>query len=453
MAQADLQVSLESTEGLKRRIKLSLPARSFEDRVADRTRVVAREARVNGFRPGKMPVKEASRRFGASIRREVTADLMQESFFEAAERESYDMAGPPVFDPPDPSAGGQFSFVATFEVMPEIKVADLSDIRLVRPEAEVTPEDIDGMIQTLRERNRKWETAERPAEEGDLIVADFTVSGEAVSGEADGDPRIPGKDARFIVGAGGVLEDIDQAVRGMSAGETREFPATVPDDSPDESLRGSELTLEVAVASVEAPKLPELDDAFFGVLGVKEGGEPAFREEIRKDMQARLDAAIRQRTQEQVLEAIARIHDFDLPEALVERERAQMSADLRQRVGLPEQAENLERIANLVGTEAEKRVKTGLVMKAIVAQESLKPDASRLRERIEGIAERYEKPQEVIQAYYGDERLLQSVEQTTLTEQVIDHVAGLATVETVRSTFQDVMSGKLASGDEDAESA
>ena len=448
MAEADLQVSLESTEGLKRRIRLSLPARSFEDRVADRTRVVAREARVNGFRPGKMPVKEASRRFGASIRREVAADLMQESFFQAAERESYDIAGPPVFDPPDPSAGGQFTFVATFEVMPEIKVADLSDIRLVRPEAEVTPDDIDEMIQTLRERSRKWETADRPAEEGDLIVADFTVSGEA-----DGDPRIPGKDARFIVGTGGVLEDIDQAIRGMSAGETKEFPATVPDDSPDESLRGSELTFEVAVTSVEEPVLPPLDDAFFRTLGVREGGEPAFREEIRKDMQARLEAAIRQRMQEQVLEALADIHDFALPEALVERERAQMSEDLRRRVGLPEQSEQLERIGELVGTEAEKRVKTGLVLKAIVAQESLTLDANRLRERIEGMAERYEKSQEVIEAYYGDERLLQSVEQTTLTEQVIDHVAGLAKVETVQSTFQDVMSGKPASEEGAAEQA
>ena len=448
MAQEDLQVSLESTEGLRQRIKVTLPARSFEGRVAERTRVVAREARVNGFRPGKMPVKEASRRFGASIRREVAADLMQESFFQAAERESFDIAGPPAFDPPDLSSGTEFTFVATFEVMPEIEVADLSSIRVVRPEAEVTSDDIDEMIQTLRERNTKWERVDRPAEEGDLIAADFTVSGEIPR-----DPRIPGKDATFIVGGGSVLEDVDTAVRGMSAGETKEFSATVPEDSPEESLRGSELTFEVAVAAVEKPELPELDDAFFGALGVKEGGEPAFRDEIRKDMQARLDAAIRQRTQEQVLEAIARIHDFALPEALVERERAQMSADLRQRMGLPEQAENLERISDLVGTEAEKRVKTGLVMKAIVAQESLQLDANRLRERIEGIAERYEKPQEVIQAYYGDERLLQSVEQTTLTEQVIDHVTGLATVETVQSTFQDVMSGKLASGDEDAESA
>ena len=407
---------------------------------------MAREARVNGFRPGKMPVKEASRRFGASIRREVAADLMQESFFEAAERESFDLAGPPAFDPPDLSTGTEFTFEANFEVMPAVEVADLSSIRVVRPEAEVTSDDIDEMIRTLRERNRKWERVDRPAGEGDLIAADFTVSGET-----PGDPRIPGKDATFIVGGGSVLEDVDAAVRGMSAGEKKEFSATVPEDSPEESLRGGELTFEVTIASVDEPELPELDDAFFATLGVRDGGEAAFREEIRKDMQARLDGAIRQQMQEQVLEAIARIHDFVLPEALVERERMQMGADLQRRMGLPAEAEPLERIGELVGTEAEKRVKTGLVMKAIVAQESLTLDANRLRERIEGIAERYEKPQEVIQAYYGDERLLQSVEQTTLTEQVIDHVTGLATVETAQSTFQDVMSGKPASGDEDAE--
>ena len=442
----DLKVSLESSEGLRRRIKVTLPARSIEDRVAERTRVVAREARVNGFRPGKMPVKEARRRFGASIRREVVTDLMQESFFEAVERESFDLAGPPAFDPPDVSTGAEFTFVANFEVMPEVKVADLSGIRVVRPEAEVTTDDIDEMIETLRERNRIWERVDRPAEEGDLIAADFTVAGET-----PGDPRIPGKDATFIVGGGSVLEDIDAAVRGMSAGETKAFSATVPDDSPEQSLRGSELNLEVTVASVEKPELPALDDAFFATLGVTEGGEPAFREEVRKDMQTRLDAVIRQQTQEQVLEAIAGMHDFALPQALVERERAQMGADLQRRMGLPAESEHLEQIGELVGTEAEKRVKTGLVMKAIVAQESLKLDANRLRERIEGIAGRYEKPQEVIEAYYGDERLLQSAEQTTLTEQVIDHVTGLATVESVQSTFQNVMSGKPASGDVDAE--
>ena len=445
MAVGEIHVSVESAEGLRRRIKVALPVQAFDDRVAERTRVVAREARVNGFRPGKMPVKEASRRFGASIRREVAADLMRSSFFEAAQRESFDLAGPPAFDPPDLAAGAEFTFSATFEVMPEIEIGDLSGIRLVRPEAEVTHEDIDEMIQTLRERNRKWQRVDRPAGEGDLIAADFTVAGDPLR-----DPRIPGKDAAFIVGDGSVLEDVDQAVRGMSPGEEKEFSATIPSDFPDESLRGGELAFAVAVASVEESELPDLDEAFFGSLGVKEGGEPAFRESIRKDMQVRLDAAIRQQMHEQVLETVARIHDFALPEALIEREREQMSADLRRRVSLPVEEESLERIGDLVGAEAQKRVKTGLVMKAIVANESLTLDAKKLRERIEAIAERYEKPEEVINAYYGDERLLQSIEQTTLTEQVIDHVAGLATVEIVHSTFQDVMSGKLASSGEAA---
>ena len=448
MALAEIQVSVESVQGLRRRIKVTLPARAFDDGVAERTRVVAREARVNGFRPGKMPVKEASRRFGASIRREVAADLMQTSFVEAAQRESFDLAGPPAFDPPDLAAGAEFTYVATFEVMPEVEIGDLSGIRLVRPEAEVTHEDIDAMIQTLRERNRKWERVDRRAQEGDLIAADFSHPGDPLH-----DPRIPGKDAAFIIGDGSVLENVDQAVRGMSRGDKKEFSATVPPDSPDESLRGSELALTVAVASVEESELPDLDEAFFGSLGVKEGGEEAFREAIQKDMQTRLDAAIRQQMHAQVLEAVARNHDFALPEALIEREREQMSADLRRRVGLPAQEENLERLGALVGAEAEKRVKTGLVMKAIVAHESLTLDADKLRDRIESIAERYENPKEVIDAYYGDERLLQSVEQTTLTEQVIDHVAGLATVETVQRTFQDVISGRLASPGEAAEQA
>ena len=448
MLPGEIQVSLESSEGLRRRIKVSFPVATFDDRVAEQTRVVAREARVNGFRPGKMPVKEASRRFGASIRREVAAELMQESFVEAARRESFELAGPPTFEAPDIAPGAEFTFFAAFEVMPEVKVAELSDIHLVKPEAEVTDGDVDEMIQTLRERNRKWDRVDRPAGEGDMVAADFTLAGDPLR-----DPRIPGKDAAFIVGDGNVLEDVDQAVRGMSAGEEKEFSATVPQDFPDESLRGTELSFEVAVASVEESELPDLDETFFGALGVEEGGEAAFREAIRKDMQARLDAAISQRVHQQVLDAVAETHDFTLPEALIEREREQMSADLRRRIGLPTQEEDLERLGDLVGAEAEKRVKTGLIMNAIVAHASLTVDADKLRERIEMIADRYEKPEEVINAYYGDERLLQSVEQTTLTEQVIDHVAGLAVVETVQSTFQEVMSGNSGSNAEAAEQA
>ena len=414
-------------------------------RVSERTRVVAREARVNGFRPGKMPVKEASRRFGESIRREVAADLMQESFVEAAQRESFELAGPPTFDAPDIETGAEFTFMAEFEVMPEVEVADLSGIRLLKPEAEVTDGDIDEMIRTLRERNRKWERVDRPAGEGDLVAADFTIVGDPVS-----DPRIPGEGAAFIVGDGRVLEDIDQAVRGMSPGEEKAFSVAVPTDFPDESLRGTELSFEVTLESVQESELPDLDEAFFGSLGVTEGGEEAFREAIQKDMRARLDAAIRQRMHQQVLDAISEIHDFALPQALIEREREQMGAELRRRLGLPTREEDLERLGNLVGDEAEKRVKTGLILKAIVADASLTVDVDKLRERIETIADQYEKPDEVINAYYGDERLLQSVEETTLTEQVIEHVTGLATVETVPSTFQDVMSGDRASPDESA---
>ena len=446
MAIGDIQVSQESAEGLRRRIKVTLPASDFHDRVAERTRVVAREARVNGFRPGKMPVKEASRRFGPSIRREVAADLMQESFIEAAERDALELAGPPSFELTDPATGGEFTFAATFEVMPEVELADLSGIRLVRPEAEVTQADIDQMIQVLREQRTRWESANRPAREGDLIAADFTVSGDSPR-----DPRIPGKDATFIVGDGRVLQGVDEAVRGMSAGEAKSFSATVPENFADESLRGEELAFEVTVASVEKPELPALDETFFEALGVTEGGEQAFREGIRKDMQARLEVGIRQRVQEQVLDALAEMHDFALPEALIERERTQMAADLRRRMRLPPEARNLEGIEELVGAEAEKRVRIGLIMKAVMTRESLRLDAGKLRERIEGIAERYENPDEVLEAYYGDERLLQSVEQTTLTEQVIDHVTGLATVDTVQSTFQDVMSGKPAASGEASE--
>ena len=445
MSPDQVKVSLESADGLRRRIKVAFPAEAFDVRVSERTRVVAREARVNGFRPGKMPVKEASRRFGESIRREVAADLMQQSFVEAAQRESFELAGPPTFDAPDIETGAEFTFMAAFEVMPEVEVADLSGIQLLEPEAEVTDGDIDEMIRTLRERNSTWEAVERPAGEGDLVTADFTVVGEPVN-----DPRIPGKGAAFIVGAGRVLEDIDQAVRGMSPGEEKAFSATVPQDFPDESLRGTELSFEVAVESVQESELPDLDEVFFGSLGVTEGGEEAFREAIQKDMRARLDAAIRQRMHQQVLDAISEIHDFALPQALIEREREQMGAELRRRLGLPTQEEDLERLGNLVGAEAEKRVKTGLILKAIVADASLTVDVDKLRERIETIADQYEKPDEVINAYYGDERLLQSVEETTLTEQVIEHVTGLATVETVPSTFQDVMSGDRASPDESA---
>lgn len=456
-----MQVSVENTGGLERRMHVRLDPEPFEEEFARRLRETARTVRLNGFRPGKIPVKEVRRRFGTSIRAEVAVGLMQSSFQDALNQERLHPAGTPTFDPGDLEAADGFEFTATFEVLPEIELGDLSRVQVKRPEADVTDTDVDAMVDRLRKGRTTWSAVERPAREGDRITADLAQRGKGggEGGEEEGgEGGFHHEGMSFVAGGDFFFPNVTDAALGMTAGETKRITSTFPDAMADEALRGSESEFDLTVREIAEGRVPDLDDAFFasfGVGGAAEGSETgedsegtqsseeAFRAEVRKDMGGRLTVAIRTQVATQVMEQMADLHTFEIPKCLVEERLGQIRSELPQLFGADgESPEPPEAAMEIARREAEKSIREMLLTRAVIEREGLTVDAAKVRGRIEELASSYENPEQVVNWYYSQDTLLQRVESDVLREQVVDYVLSVAEVAAVPSSHDDVMSGQ-----------
>ena len=352
-----MQVSVENTGALERRLRIQLGPEPLEEELGRRLRETARTVRLNGFRPGKAPVKEVRRRFGKSIRAEVAAELMQSSFHDALESEQLRPAGMPQFEPPDLEAPEGLAFTATFEVLPDIELADLAQVKVRRPEAEVTPADLDAMVERLREGRKTWSAVDRPARNGDRVSADLA--------QCDGEFQHEG--VTFVAGGEFFFPNVAEAAVEMTAGATKRVTSTFPEVMVDEALRGREAEFDLTVREVSEGHLPDLDDAFFASFDVAEGGEEAFREAVKKDMDGRLSAAIRTQVADQVFERVADLHVFDVPNCLVRERVAQIHAELPQLFGAAgESRDPPEAMLEVARREAEKTIRQDLLIRAIV---------------------------------------------------------------------------------------
>lgn len=435
-----MQISVENTGGLERRMHVRLDPEPFEEEFGRRLRETARTVRLNGFRPGKIPVKEVRRRFGTSIRAEVAVALMQSSFQDALQQEQLDPAGAPTFDPGDLEAADGFEFTATFEILPEIELGDLARVQVKRPEAEVTDTDVDAMVDRLRKGRTTWSAVERPARKGDRITGDLAQCG-------DGDFQHEGMS--FLAGGEFFFPNVSDAALGMAPGETKRITSTFPDAMADEALRGSESEFDLTVREIAEGQVPELDEAFFAsfeVGGAGEGGqssEEAFRAEVRKDMGGRLTATIRTQVATQVMEQMVDLHTFEIPRCLVEERLGQIRSELPQLFGADgESPEPPAAAMEIARREAEKSIREMLLTRAVIEREGLTVDAGRVRGRIEELASSYENPEQVVNWYYSQDTLLQRVESDVLREQVVDYVLSVAEVAAVPSSHDDVMSGQ-----------
>ena len=429
-----MQVSVENTGGLEHRMHIRLDPEPFEQEFGKRLRETARTVRLNGFRPGKIPIKEVRRRFGTSIRAEVAVGLMQSSFHDALHQEHLHPAGTPTFDPGDLEAEDGFQFTATFEVFPEIELGDLSRLQVKRPEAEVTDADVDAMVDRLRKGRTTWSAVERPAREGDRVTADLAQCG-------DGDFRHEGMS--FVAGDDFFFPNVADAVLGMAAGDTKRIASTFPEAMADESLRGTESEFDLTVREIAEGQVPELDDAFFASFEVGaggEGGEEAFRAAVRKDMDGRLTAAIRGRLASQVMGQMVDLHAFEVPRCLVEERLGQIRSELPQLFGADgDSPEPPAAAMEIARREAEQSIREMLLTRAVIEREGLTVDGGTVRERIEELASSYENPEQVVNWYYSQDSLLQRVESDVLREQVVDYVLSVADVATVPSSHDDVM--------------
>ena len=442
-----MKVSIETLGSLERRLTITLPSEGFEEQITKRLKDAAGQVRLPGFRPGKVPMKEVRRRFGPSVRAEVAGELMQSSFVEAIDQEQFSPAGQPTLDVVKMDPGIDFEFTATFEVFPTVALKPFGDIAVKRASADISDADIDKMIETLREQRRHFSVVERAAAEGDQVKIDFEgrKDGELFDGGS-------GEGTTFVVGAGQMIEDFDQGVRGLTAGESKTFPATFPDDYHSEELKGQTVEFSVTVTEVAEARLPELDAEFFKGFGVDDGDADKFRAEVQSNMERELAGAVKNQVKSQVLAQLNELHELQLPQSLVSSEVQALKDQMLQQMRMYGGGALPELDDALFEDEAQRRVKTGLLVNEIISANELKADADAVKARIEEMAAPYDDPQQVINYYYGNPQQLQQIEFAVLEDSVIDFVLDSATVEEVIASYDEVVSGQ-AVAEPEAEAA
>jgi trigger factor len=434
-----MTVQVETLEKLQRRITLTLPMDTISGEVQTRLRKIARTVKADGFRPGKVPMSVVAQRYGYSVQYEVMNDKVGEAFNSAANEAKLRVAGMPKITQKEAAPEGQMAFDATFEVYPEVKIGDLSQVAVERISTEVTEAAIDKTVDILRKQRRTF--AQRPAAEGaqetDRVTIDF-------EGKIDGEPFAGGKAEafQFIVGEGQMLPQFDQGVRGMKAGESKTFPVAFPADYQGKDVAGKEADFLVTMKKIEAQHLPEVNEAFVKTLGIQDATVDALRADVKKNLEREVKFRVLARNKAAVMDALLGAAELDVPGALVESETERMiesaRGDLKQR-GVKD-ADKAPIPPELFKDQAERRVRLGLVVAELVRSAHLQAKPEQLQAHIEEMSQSYEKPAEVMRWYLSDRQRMAEVEAIVIESNVTAHVLGLAQVTDKVLPFDELMS-------------
>lgn len=432
-----MQVSIETTSALERRLTIGVPAERVENEVNARLQRAAQNVRIPGFRPGKVPMKIVRQRFGEGVRQEVLGEVLNQSFVEAVQQQQLRPAGRPSIEPKSLEAGKDLEYVATFEVFPEISLGDYSAIEVVKPVAEVTEQDVDKMIDTLCKQQGSWATVTRVAQQGDQVNIDYvgTKNGEAFAGgSAEG--------SDLVLGSGRMIPGFEDAIVGMSAGEEKVVPLSFPADYHSEDLKGAMVEFKIKVNAVQEQKPAELNADLFAKFGVKDGGEAQFRKEVAQNMARELKNAIKNKIKNQVMDGVLDAHaELSVPNALVAEEIKVLRGQMVQQFGGARNDMDFSTILpdEMFREQGERRVKLGLILNEIIAKESIKPDAAQVRSAIEELASTYEDPKEVIDWYYGNRQQLQGIEAMVAEDSVVALLLSRAKVSEKPCGYDEVL--------------
>ena len=359
-----MQVSVESTGKLERRMRVELPAARIDQEVNSRLKSVGKTAKIKGFRPGKVPAKVVKQRYGAQIREEVVSEIMQKSYTDAVQQENLNPAGGPSIQPDKPEDSNGFAYIATFEVMPEVELKDLDKIKVKKPVVSIGKKDLDAMIDKLRKQKASWEEVDRKSAEGDRVVVDFdgSLDGEAIAGGK-------GTDVPVVLGEGMMLPDFEKALFGVKAGDEKSFKVKFPKDYQAEELQGKKVDFDAKIHRVEQEVLPEVDDDFAAMFEVEEGGIEKFKEDVKENMRREADAKISGDVREQVIDGLIDTNQIEVPKTLIHQEKHAIQRDAMQRMGIedPEQAPDIDNFTDL----AEKRVRLGLLVRQLIIDQKL----------------------------------------------------------------------------------
>ncbi|MEM7466005.1 MAG: trigger factor [Pseudomonadota bacterium] len=431
-----MQVTVESPSKLERKLIVEVPEDDIKSQVNSRLKDLTKRVKVDGFRPGKIPFTVMQQRFGAQVREEVVGEVLRQSYAEALTEQDLRPAGEPVIDPVEAKKGEGLKFTAAFEVFPEVLLGPIEELAIERPSCDISDADVDKMVETLRNQHKSFAEVDRAGADGDQLTIDFvgTIDGETFQGgEAEG--------FELELGAGLMIDGFEDGLMGKKAGDDVSLDLNFPEKYQNEELAGKPVNFAISVKKVAEPALPALDEDFFKNFGVEEGGESAFREEIRENMDRERERALKQKLSRDALDQLHDANTLDLPKSLVDSEvqrmRQQTAQSMMQR-GIDPAKMGLDDSEALTEA-ASKRVKLGLLMAEMVKQAEIKADPAKVRETIEGMAASYEDSAAVVKWYYDDPQRLQEIEAMCLEEEAVNWMVERAQTTDVSISFDDLM--------------
>jgi len=432
-----MQVSVETTSGLERRLTIAVPAKNIQVEIDKRIQKIAPQVKLDGFRQGKVPLKVVHQRYGESIRQEVLGDVMSSSFQQAVIQEKLKPAGQPKVELKKVEPGKDFAFTATFEIYPEFKVADLKGSTVERPATTISAADVEEMIETLRKQAATFVDSDKPAAEGDKVNIDFDGFKDGVAFEGGSS-----KGSDLVIGSKSMIPGFEDGIIGLSVGSEKDLNLTFPAEYHAEDLKGAAVVFKIKVNSIKRSELPEVNDAFIERFGVKEGGIEALKAEVQKNMERELKQALKHRVKQQVLDALIEKNAIDVPKSLINQEIDVMRQQMFQQFGGGAQLKDLD--ANLLPAElfseqATRRVSLGLILNQLIEEKQLKPEPNKVREMVEEIASAYEAKEEVINYYLKNKQQLAQVEAVVLEDLAVQTLLETATVTDATLSYEELM--------------
>lgn len=432
-----MQVSVETPTGLERRLTITVPAASVDTAVKSRLQQLAKTQRINGFRPGKVPVNVIKKRYGQAVRQEIAGEVMQQNFYQAITQEKITPAGMPSFEMKTDEDGKDLEFVAIFDVYPDVEVKDIEKIKIEKPVVEISDKDLSNMMDTLRKQHATYKEVKRKIKKDDKVTMDFvgTIDGEEFEG---------GKAEDFVleVGQNKMIPGFEKPIIGAKTGEEVVSDVTFPEDYHAEALKGKDAQFTITIKKTEGLNLPKVDEEFAKLFGIEDGDIEALNAEVRKNMQRELDQTLKASVKEQVIAGLLENNQIDLPKALVEQEINVLRDQAKQRFAQQQggKVDNMPELpADLFEENARKRVSIGLLLGEVIKTNELKVDTAKVDALIETAASAYEDPQEVIEYYKSNDELTQQMNNVALEEQAVEVLLEQAKVKEVKKKFDDIM--------------
>lgn len=427
-----MSISIETTQGLERRVTITVAADKIEAAYRQELKNVAKNARIDGFRKGKVPHSILEQRYGASVRNDVLSNNMQRAFFDVIISEKVNIAGRPTFTPENYEIGKDFTFSATFEVYPEVELKGLENIKVEKPVVEILDADLDKMIEVLRKQQATFVESAEAAKTDDRVTIDFV-------GSIDGEEFEGGKASDFplVMGQGQMIPGFEDGIVGHKAGETFDIMVTFPEDYQAENLKGKEAKFAITLKKVEVMELPEINDEFVQRFGATKTLTD-LRNEIKRNMERELKNAVTSKVKTQVIDGLLAENEIEVPASAVEEEIEVLRKQAAQQFGgKPEMAAQLP--AELFTEQAKRRVQVGLLFSTVISSNEIKVDEDKVKEMIADLASAYEDPKEVIEYYSSNKQLTDNLRNAVLEEQAVEAVLAKAQVEEKKQSFDEVM--------------